>query len=244
MLPKVCIASYNRYLSIGQKTLHFLRKVNYPRERILIFVSDSDQANLYRDWVEEDLYGDLIVGVLGLKEQRNFITDYLEEDEIYISMDDDVSDIKFLRLPNTFFSLLIQDAVDKLETRDFGLLGIMPNSDGRRFKEGWTQHLAHIVGAFWIARNHRDLRIEGYSEKEDYERTIKYFKKYGKVLRYRFAGVCTRYVQETGGIPSEGRLERETLAVLDLEARFPLFCKRILKNNWPDIALKWRATNL
>lgn len=240
--PRLVIASYKRPLSIGLQTLHFLNRISYPASKISIFVSDSDQAKLYKSWVEPHLYGQIIVGVLGLKEQRNFITDWLSEDEIYISMDDDLCDVKCM--PEHSFMGLIKDAISKIRTREYGLAGCLSNSDGRRFKNDYTHHLSHIVGCFWIARNHKDLQIEGYQEKEDYERTIKYFIKYGRVLRYRWAGVYTKYVQDVGGIALEGRKQREVLACLDLTTRFPGYCKRINKGDWPDISLMWRAKNI
>jgi hypothetical protein len=241
--PRVVIPSYGRHLTIGNQTLHFLNRIGYPASKIFIFVSDSDQATLYKSWVEEKLYGQIIVGVLGLKEQRNFISDWLAEDEIYISMDDDLDNVKVM--PGHSFLDLMKDAVSKISTREHGLAGCLSNSDARRFKNDFTQHLSHIVGCFWIARNVRDIRIDGFAEKEDYERSIKYFQKYGKVLRYRWAGVQTQYIKDTGGIAKEGRQLREAQAVLGLTNKYPAMCTRIHKKGkreqWPDLKLNWRA---
>jgi hypothetical protein len=241
--PRLVIPSYGRPLTIGQQTLHFLKSIGYPSSKIFIFVSDSDQAKTYKSWIDEHLYGQIIVGVLGLKEQRNFISDWLSEDEIYISMDDDLQHVKMMHLNGIGKSFLdlIKDAVSKISTRQYGLAGCLSNSDARRFKNDYTQHLSHIVGCFWIARNDK-IRIEGLSEKEDYERSIKYFSKYGKVLRYRWAGVQTQYVKGQGGIAKEGRKDREAEAVLYLTTKFPDLCSRInKKGDWPDLKLNWRA---
>jgi hypothetical protein len=239
--PRLVIPSYKRPLTISNQTLHFLNRIGYPASKIIIFVSDSEQARLYTSWIENRLYGQIIVGVLGLKEQRNFISDWLSEDEIYISMDDDLNYVKIMT--GYSFLDLMKDAISKISTREYGLAGILSNSDARRFKNNYTQHLSHIVGCFWIARNDRDIRIDGLAEKEDYERSIKYFQKYGKVLRYRCAGVQTQYVGETGGIAKEGRRFREAEAVLYLTNKYPSLCSRInKKGEWPDLKLNWRAS--
>ena len=86
MLP-IAIPTYNRYGTISHKTLAYLRYVNYPREQITLFVSDIAQRDLYSMNVPAELYGSIVVGVKGLKEQRNFITNYYPENSLLISMD-------------------------------------------------------------------------------------------------------------------------------------------------------------
>jgi len=238
--PRLVIPSYGRPLTISNQTLYFLNRIGYPASKIFIFVSDSDQAKIYKSWIDESLYGQIIIGVLGLTQQRNFISDWLSEDEIYISMDDDLQTIKVMQ--GHSFVDLIKDAIEKISTREYGLAGVLSNSDARKFKNDYTQHLSHIVGCFWIARNHKEIRIDCLQEKEDYLRSIKYFCKYGKILRYRWAGVETKYVQDQGGIAKEGRKTREAQAVLDLTHRYPDLCTRInKKDEWPDLQLLWRA---
>jgi hypothetical protein len=80
--------------------------------------------------------------------------------------------------------------------------------------------------------------------KEDYYRTIQYFIVYGRILRYRGAGVQTIYRQANGGIATEGRRERDAAACLDLIRRYPTIVKHCEKRSgWPDISLNWRGRN-
>ena len=239
MIPRLVIPSYQRPHLIQTKTLRYLRVQGYPSDQILIFVASEDEKRLYETGVPPHLYGEIIVGRLGLKEQRNFISDYLDEDEIYISFDDDVESLKLI--PNYTFYDLIRDACNVIGARETGLVGVLPNDDARRFKDNVSTHLAHILGAFFIARNHRDLRITR-TAKEDYERSILYWLRYGTVYRSRRGGVQTKYLRGVGGIQSENRREREIEGVCYLAETYPNLCRRKDKGEHPDIELNWRAT--
>ena len=235
---RIAIPSYQRPHLIQSKTLRYLRVQGYPPEQILIFVASDDEKRLYETGVPPHLYGEIIVGRLGLKEQRNFISDYLDEDEIYISFDDDVESLKLM--PGYTFYDLIRDAYNIIGARHTGLVGVLPNDDARRFKDSVSTHLAHILGSFFIARNHRDLRITR-TPKEDYERSILYFLRYGTVYRIRRGGVQTKYLRGVGGIQSEDRREREIEDVCYLAETYPTLCRRKDKGNHPDLELNWRA---
>ena len=235
MLPFVAIPSYKRAQTISKKTLSFLRDSRYPADRIHIFVADEEEFKEYNRLVSENLYGELIVGVKGLKEQRNFISSFYPEDEIIIQMDDDVITIKSI-LP---FLTLVEIGVNSLYGRTAGLWGVLPNDDGRRFKDATTSHLAHILGSFFIIRNHRDIQMT-YTEKEDMERSIVYFRRYGKVLRYQNAGVATTYRKGEGGLQMPGRLDRIKLEIARFHQEYPEYVKSVEKKGVPDIVLKWR----
>ena len=233
-LPEIAIPTYKRSHSI--KTLDYLASVSYPADKITLFVANNEEALLYYRAVPRALYGKLVVGVKGLMEQRNFITLYYPEDTIYIGMDDDV---KKIDSPIPFLTL-IQNAVERLNTRKGGLWGVFPNDDKRRYSDDTTTHLTFIIGSFFVCRNHKDILIT-YAEKDDYERSILYFKRYGEIYRYRGAGVSTTYHKGEGGLQEEGRLARMEAGVLNMIQRYPDFCKRSDKKDMPDISLNWRA---
>jgi hypothetical protein len=235
-LPEVAIPSYKRSNSISHKTLAFLSSVAYPADKITIFVANEEEAQIYYKAVPRTLYGKLVVGIKGLMEQRAFISNYYPEDTILIQMDDDV---KKIDSPVPFLTL-IQNAVELLEKKKGGLWGVMPNDDKRRYKDSTTTHLTHILGSFFVCRNHRDIVITA-TEKEDYERSILYFLKYGEVYRYRGAGVSTTYNVGGGGLQGEGRVSKMEHDVKNLLKLYPLYCLRKDKKGMPDMSLNWRA---
>ena len=234
-LPFIAIATLGRSDTITQKTLKYLKKSGYPAEKIHLFVANDKEFEIYSK-IPEDLYGEIIVGCMGLKEQKNFITSFYPEDEIIIQMDDDVKAIS-----GTYSFLdLVRMGTDALSAGTAGLWGVMPNNDTRRFKPNTTTHLSFIIGCFFIMRNHKDIKVT-YSEKDDVERSILYFKKYGQVFRYQGSGVDTGYGQGTGGLQTPGRAERRDLEVVRFQTEYPEYVSVVDKKGIKDILLNWRA---
>jgi len=227
---KICIPSYGRENLIHQKTLRFLSDIRYPKDLIYIFVASQEEKNKYES-VSQGYQ--IVLGVPGLRDQRNFISDWLQEDEIYISMDDDIDGIK----SEKSFLELIVDAKLLLGTRRGGLWGILPKDDARCFKPDTTSHLSFIIGAFFVCRNHKEIRLLNLVA-HDYELSIRYFLKYGAVFRYRGAGLKTKYLGTCAG--QGGRLERKARAVQFLLETFPDLCRFRDKKGEPDILLNWR----
>ena len=238
-LPIIAIPTFRRANLISALTLKFLREAGYPPYLIKLFVASEEEAEEYRTLVPRLLYYDIVVGVPGLKEQRNFITNYFDEDQIIIQMDDDVKGIK--TVPYMGFIDLVLKGVKAVEDA-VGLWGIMPNDDGRKMKEETTIHLAHIIGCFFICRNHREVVI-GTTEKEDFERTIRYFQLYGAVARYKGAGVVTAYEKTPGGLqdPDGNRRARQIEGLRYMADKYPEYVMGVNKTKGEDIILNWRA---
>ena len=234
LLP-IAIPSYHRAHLLHAKTLRYLRRELYPAHLITIFVADEEEAEAYRRATPELLYGQIVVGVKGLAEQRNFISNYYPEGELICQFDDDVSKL----VGGKTLAEVLEKGVQWMEEHDADLFSVMPNSDKRRLKDDYTLHLTHCIGAFFVIRNDRSLKME-HSDLEDYERTIKCFLKKGKVIRYRGAGVDTQYMNTTGVLQEGDRIARLRVAAERLGQAYPKACAPIVKNGRPDIKLNWR----
>lgn len=233
-LPRLVIPSHDRSDVLAKKTFAFLQRENYPKDKIVIFVSSE---------IEQFRYSltcpgvQIVIGKLGLTQQRNFISDWLDDDEIYVSLDDDVTGVKSL---GKSFLDIVRDGVQAISSRRTGLFGILSRDDGRSLKDNTTEHLTHVVGSFFIVRNHKDIKIEISTNVEDYARSCLYFLRYGAVFRYRGAGVQTKYMGSSGGLTD--RKARQEQGVKELVEMYPGLCKAITKRNgWPDVLLNFRA---
>jgi len=235
---RVAIPTYKRSDSIASKTLKFLKSVAYPKDLIYLFVV-AEEEQLYKA-LPADLYGHIVIGPVGLCAMRNRITDYFNEGEIIIQMDDDVKGIKSTLPFSDIFHILYKGLTDK--DVPCGLAGVLPNDDTRRFKNSQTMHLAHILGSFFMCRNHKDIKIT-HTEKEDMERSILYYQRYGRVLRFQNAGVSTSYKGGTGGLQSQGRSERCASEIESLKVRFPNLVSEVEKVKGRDLILNWRSSN-
>ncbi len=85
----IAIPSHNRSQIIKKKTLRFLQKHNIPKSDIYIFVTE-EEIPAY----EESLDGyNICVGGEGIANQRMAISNFFDEDEFIVSIDDDLDDI-------------------------------------------------------------------------------------------------------------------------------------------------------
>jgi hypothetical protein len=237
MFLPVAIPTYRRSQTISQQTLNYLKDQGCPPELVTLFVASEDEKQDYLKNVPSDMYGKIVVGVLGLANQRNFISDFYDEGQILLQMDDDVSGLKSLN--NQSLEELLALALENMQEGKCGLWGVLPNDDGRRFTMATTEHLTHILGSFFVIRNHRELRITN-DEGEDYERSILYFQTYGRVCRYRGAGVKTTFNKGSGGLLCSDREDKRRRHIQDLVARFPKACSAIMKKDKIDVRLNWR----
>lgn len=235
-LPPVAIPTYRRSKTISSQTLAFLESCAYPAHLITLFVADESEKLLYLSDVPSELYGQIVVGVLGLSQQRNFISDYYREGQILLQLDDDVKGVK--TLGGAGFLEVLGRGLRELNSGE-GLWGVLPTDDARRFKDDTTKHLTHIIGSLFLIRNHKRLRLT-VEEGEDYLRSIQMFELYGSVCRYRGAGVQTSFNKGSGGLLGPEREERRRRDLDTLCKMYPEACRPVLKGGCADVILNWR----
>tara|TARA_R110000803_G_scaffold70074_3_gene132786 strand:- start:3767 stop:4537 length:771 start_codon:yes stop_codon:yes gene_type:complete len=229
---RICIASYKRHKELGEKTLKTLDKFNIDKSIIDIFVADKEEYDLYKP-----LYPDynIIIGIKGLLEIRNFITDYYEEGQYIVSFDDDITDIKMKNpkeweqsslceindYPETSLSKEIELGFKECQDNNTILWGIFPCDNSMMMKNKISTHLLFCGGWMWgciIDKECLKLNIDQY---DDYERTIKVFKKYGKVVRLNYLCCKTKYNKNKGGACGPERIERCKTCIEKLVNMYP-----------------------
>lgn len=90
----VCVKSYDKPEILKRCTLSTLERGGVPKERIIVFVANEEERKRY-DSILEGKYK-IVVGVLGLAEIDNFITDYFPQGAPLVCMDDDDRKIEFI----------------------------------------------------------------------------------------------------------------------------------------------------
>lgn len=171
---KICIPTYKRYVI---KTLELLEGLDVD-----LFVANEDERIIYRDKYPNH---NIIVGKLGIVEQRNFITDYYDEGEIIVSMDDDI--LKFEDRKNRPIKKMLEDACSVLKASKLGLMTFPPHHnayflDSNNQQQSYSQGKYLNVGVFQIYKNDKNLKLT-MPLMEDYERAVLYMKKDGAVIR-------------------------------------------------------------
>lgn len=222
------IPTYKRYAEVKEKTLSVLNKYKIPKEDIYVFVANNSEKMLYQDSLGSEY--NIIVGVIKLYKQRNFISNYFKEGEKIVYLDDDITEITELgnkRLnPIKDLKVFVKDAFDECISHKLFLWGVYPVDNHYFMKKVITKDLRYIVGAFYgvINRHTRELKL-WVEEKEDYLRTLQFFVKDGGVIRYNFIGIKTKYYAKGGMSVNRDRVAEGFKAVKDIHIRYPKLTK-------------------
>jgi len=163
---KVAIPSYNRY---DVKTLSHLENVECE---IYLFVIEEEyeEYKKYRDKCK------IVFGPQGIALMRNFITDYFDEGEIIICMDDDI-DMFYQDL-----SIELPKAVEYLSQSNLGLMTFCPTNMHLDRTRGYKEGFYYGIGTFHILKNHKDFQLT-YNQGDDLQRSIYYLKRDGATIR-------------------------------------------------------------
>jgi hypothetical protein len=192
---KIAIPSFARPDQICKKTLKLLKDVVAD---IYVFVVEEELEE-YKKVVDDRIH--LIVGEKGLANQRNFITNFFDENEIIISMDDDLEE--FYIKSGKPLQTILEECCDYLKENE-GIVGFPPTFNKFWNKaEGYKKGLYYIIGALFVFKNDR-IQVTN-SIGEDFERSVKYYEKYGYLSRCNDLIYKTKYYTNKGGMMEEGR---------------------------------------
>lgn len=235
----VCIPSYKRAELCAEKTLATLAKHKIPASKIFVYVVKDDEEE-YKRVLDAKTYNKIVVGKKGLVQQRQFIMEQFPEGKHIVFFDDDVKsiDLKMSSFKNLdyFFTHAFDQCV---ENKSF-IWGVYPvfNPFFRKGRPEMTTALNYIVGAFYGIINRPHLKAiqltltKENGQKEDVERTIKFFKNDGIVLRFNRVGFETKYYGKSGGLGTfDDRLKPMLIASNLLKKTYPEYGEISTKKN-------------
>jgi hypothetical protein len=242
----IVIPSYKRAETCRDKTLAVLHEYRIPKEKITVVVADKDEKANYETVLDPKTYGKILVGVPGLSDVRNWIFEHFPKGTPLVSCDDDIRgfieyDVSQKRHERKLRSLsnVIKRGFSECKKASCGFWGVYPSANGFFMKPTVTTDLRFIIGSFWGCFNPgKDVHLDR-SEKEDYERTIKFFIKDDAVVRLNFVSPKTAYYKEPGGMQTRNRLKHQHVAVKALLKKYPQFVKSnpTRKSGFPEIRL-------
>ena len=243
----IAIPSYNRSDVIGSKSLATLEKYGIPKDKITVFVVREQ----FIEYKKTCPGYQIVIGVPGLVEQREFIENWYDLDTNILFMDDDVSDLFFVsdaktRQPLSNLNQFISDGFLRASEIGATLWGIYPVDNAMfAFKsQEISDGLSYIVGAFYGQKNTRDIRLETADSIEDRERTILRYLRDGKVLRFNKVGLKTKYFA-SGGLMSEDRQKIHQIASEALVEKYPTFLRlKTRKNGYVDCQVRTKLNKI
>lgn len=200
------------------KTLSLLSRQGIPARRVTLFVSDKGEKENYATVLNGSPWEgvDIVVGVRGIRAQRNFIVKHFEPNAYIVSLDDDLHDIIWKSRPgnsaDTVQSLpagglqaLIFDAHSRMKKYGAWICGLCVSDNPMSMQiDGLSTRNGEVNGFlyFFINRHDEELLPTVADATEDAERSLRYFRKDGVVLRYRQYAGKTLVFKNRGGLQS------------------------------------------
>ena len=261
----VAIPSYKRANTLKDRTLKLLNSYKIDPTKIHIFVADLEQKNIYEDVLNKKDYHKIIVGEPGIKNIRNFMPKYFKQGQYIFYMDDDIYNIfecvnhvdKSNKKENKLIKLKsLKDLINKgfrLSTKS-GLTnwGVYPvhnpffmKSTSKKLSDYIGTKLCYIIGFLTGVVNDQKSEIRTIDDKEDYERSIKYYLKDNGLLRFNNVTCDTKCYKEPGGMQVERTKKRIHDSAVYLTEIYPNLCtlNTTKKSGFTEIRLNDKRDN-
>ena len=228
----ICIPSYKRAVLCKEKTIATLHKHKIDPKKIFVYVANKEDYDLYIEKLDKNDYNKIIIGKKGLVPQRQFIMEQWPAGKHIVFFDDDVQSID-LSLSSKFkqhsLDYFFREAFKECVKNNAFIWGVYAvfNPFFRKTKTEMSTELKYIVGALYGIINRPNLKsiqltiTKKNGQKEDVERTLKYFINDGIVLRFNKIGFTTKYYGKEGGLGQfEERLKPMKEACKKLENKY------------------------
>lgn len=174
---------------------------------------------------------------------RNFYMRYYKKGDYIVSMDDDLYDIITKdgnkTKPLKDFKSLIYQGYELMQTYKSGIWGVYIMQNGFYMQHNISLKLNMLVGFLYgVIVQGDDTDIVNTDHGEDSERTIKFYIKYGKVIRFNYISADTNVGKEKGGIQETRGIKEWNDGVNYIIKKYPLFAKADFNRKLPHIIVK------
>ena len=253
----ICIPSYKRADVCNEKTLKTLYEHKINSDNVFVYVANKEDYELYQNTLDKKYYNKLIIGLKGLVHQRQYIMNHWPQGKHIVFFDDDIASIDLSLSPQfkshnlDFFIKYAFDNCVKYKSYIWGVYAVY-NPFFRKTKKEMTTGLNYIVGAFYGIINRPNLSslkltiTKENGQKEDVERTLKYFINDGVVLRFNKVGFMTKYYGKEGGLGRfEDRLKPMSEACRKLSQKYGEYgSTKVRGNGMAEFVLKKIPSNV
>ena len=244
----IAIPTFQRQETLPKKTLAYLDKVGFPRERVFVF-AQGDAAEVCE--YTKTCAGCKIIpsGATGIAHQRWIIRNHFPHGTRVFMLDDDID--KLIAIEGRGLKDILERGFQLCETEGVLYFSVCGYSNDYYMKDSHTTTLKHSVGTvqgFVASPEWADpYWMQQHDQFEDYEFVLRYFRRFGKALRLDWAGVKTKYYSGKGGIGTAAdRREAATERAAALAAEYPGWVS-VYEKKAPDggkianLRFNWRA---
>ena len=249
---QICIPSYKRHETVMKKTLAVLESYNVDPARIKVFVNAEEEGeyeNYTRTLATTDYTKDIEVvkGVPTIGKQRNFIEKWYPEGTYVMSFDDDIEEIQvkdgeqnLLRVED-FERDVVLRGFQACEDNNAKTFGIYAASNAYFMKHRTYTKLCYIIASMYgfIADPDPSLdRVTNHGE--DYEYSMRQYRKHGVVVRLDDITVKSNYYKEEGGLQTFRTAENIKESIEWIANEFDDLCSMYIRKSTGHAELKLR----
>ena len=239
---KFVIPSYKRPYIFRDYTLKFLSKHGVSVNDVYVIVRDDDPL---QDYYLKSCHV-IKTNVKGIGKTHNFITEYFDEGEFIVEIDDDLEELcDNERKPVTDFLSIVNDMKVKMTENNISYGGTYQVVNPMFMSQcnHYTNDLRYMLGCLRFRFIRKDIILEtNYAE--DFENCIQHYIRDGAILKNNWIAPKTKNYQD-GGCKSDGRDNLTEKADKEhLANQYPTMCKLFQRKNgiW-DLRLKDRKIN-
>ncbi len=230
---KFVIPSFQRSKILKEKTLKYLDEMGVHRGDVYVFIREDDN-----DWSGYASLSGInleIIDIKGIGATHNYITEFFEECEFIVEIDDDLENIvDNERKPVEDFIGVCKEMKEKMEYVgcNYGGTYSLANPIYMSKCEKFTTDLCSMLGCLRFRFICKDIKLEtNYAE--DMENCILHFLRDKKILKNNWISPKTKNYANGRGFESE-KTEKIFLA-----EKYPLYCRYFeRKNGKPDCRVR------
>lgn len=249
---QICIPSYKRHDTVMKKTLAVLESYNVDPARIKVFVNAEEEGeyeNYTRTLASHEYTKNIEVvkGVPTIGKQRNFIEKWYPEGTYVMSFDDDIEEIQvkdgeqnLLRVED-FERDVVLRGFQACEDNNAKTFGIYAASNAYFMKHRTYTKLCYIIASMYgfIADPDPSLdRVTNHGE--DYEYSMRQYRKHGVVVRLDDITVKSNYYKEEGGLQTFRTAENIKESIEWIANEFDDLCTMYIRKSTGHAELKLR----
>ena len=244
----VAIPSYKRPTQLQKKTLTTLHNGKVPASRIFVFVVSEDEAE-YKAALDPEYYNKIVVGKVGLVNQRDFIMDYFPKNKLIIFVDDDINAFVYRESEKKLVEIhdlpaLFTKGFEVMKKEGANIWGIAAAANPFYMKAGHSVNLKYLIGAFYGIKNTKNpaYKLKYGDNQEDKERTLRYWKHDKVLVRFNDVSVKTAFYAPGGILAVQpDRIKKTKEATEEIVNEFPEYITQTYKKAKGMYDLKFRT---
>ena len=213
-----------------------LKQYNIDKKRIKIFVANKEEEKLYKESLKNEYK--IVVGVLTIGAQRNFIEKYYKEGTRLMMFDDDleqvmvkVSDTQLVKCKDLEKEFILKgfELCEKIGAKTFGIYAA---SNAYFMKKRYYTKLSYIIASmFGVIIEHDSFLERQTNHGEDYEYSIRQYIKNKKLLRFDYITAKSNYFREKGGLQEIRTSEYMINHIKRIKNMFPNYCEMYFRKS-------------